>query len=145
MATIKQYVLFNLFIISLMMRTALERTISASYFADQRADAEMFWGGSVLLVIVFAIGSYQVKKARQEEQPPSKTTFGLLLLGGLLFLTAEMLHVHSFVGRVVAPQVPLTLRLCLVLVNIVNLCALIGWMVGSFKAWREKRTTVRLA
>ena len=140
MASMKQYVLFNLFIISMMLRTALDKAISASYFADARADAGLFWGGSLLLLVVFVIGFYHVKKARQEEQPPSKMTAVLLLISGLLFLAAEVFHVQTFVGRVAAPQVPPTAKLCLALVTTVNLCALIGWMMGSFKTWREGQT-----
>jgi len=141
----KQYVLFNLFIISMMLRMALDKAISTSYFAAARGDVDLFWGGSFLLMVVFVVGLYHVKKARQEEHPPSKTAAVLLLISGLLFFAAEVFHVHSLVGRVAAPQVPLTPKLCLVLVTTVNLYAPIGWMMGSFKTWREGQTkTVRL-
>lgn len=136
----KRFILFNVFIISLMLWTGLDRTLSVSYFADRRGDAGLFWWGSLLLSIVFAVGLYQIIKAGaagQGEPPSSGKASVALLVSSLGFGIVAALHIQSVMERMAAPQVPLALKFGFGVLTVINLGAGLWWTVGNYREWRN--------
>lgn len=138
----KRFILFNVFIISLTLWTALDRSLAVSYFADRRGDAGLFWWGSVLLLIVFAVGMYQLRKAEavgQGEPSPSDKASGVLLISSLFFGIAAALHIESVIERMSAPQVPLALKFGFGILTIINLGAWLWWTADNYREWRNRQ------
>jgi len=141
MTTMKGFVLFNVFLMSTTLWTALDRTISAGYFAELTADAGLFWWGSLLLLIVFAVGLCHIRKVRQAapaEPPYVGKARGLLLVSSLCY-SVVVFDIQRVVERISSPQLPLALKVWFVVLTIINLGAFLWWTADNYRKWRKGR------